>query len=276
MNNFYRLFVRLRVFLLFFVLEVVALTLFTQSSYFQHATVVEYIRLVKSRIDGVVDNWKYYFSLKEANERLALENNDLRNRLERYMSAASISVETVVADTLGRPVFTYIPATIVTNSVNSLHNYITLNVGAEHGIEPDMGVMVHNGVIGTVVVVYKHYSLVKSLLNVNWKVSAKLSNGAFGTLYWEGKNYREMVLYEIPQHSIVNVGDTIVTSGYSDMLPAEIPIGTVKSFQIKGGNFYKITVALFADFKKIHTVNVVNYIHRNELKTLESSGNRNE
>jgi rod shape-determining protein MreC len=276
MNNFYRLFLRLRVFLLFIILEVIALSLLSNSSYYQHAAIVSNARMLKSQIDGIVNDWSYYFSLKEANEQLALENNALRNRLERYLSITNAAAETVVADTLGNPVFTYIPATIVANSVNSLHNYITLNVGSKQGIEPDMGVMVHNGVIGTVVTVYEHYSLVKSLLNNNWKVSAKLSNGAFGTLHWDGKSYHEILLSEIPQHNTVNVGDTVVSSGYSDMLPSDIPVGTVKSFQIKGGNFYEIKVSLFADFKKIHTVNVVNHLYRNELKSLESPDNRHE
>jgi rod shape-determining protein MreC len=153
-----------------------------------------------------------------------------------------------------------------------LHNYITLNVGAEHGIKPDMGVIVHNGLVGTVVYVSEHYSLVKSLLHANWRISAKLArSGTFGSLYWNGTDYREMLLTEIPQHIPVNIGDTIVSSGFSALFPANIPIGTAKSMTTKRGNFYEITVTLFADFKRLRYVDVVDHLYSNELKILEAA-----
>lgn len=271
MNAIYRLLVRLRVVLLFIVLEAVALLWTVNSSYYQHSVVVSYVRLGKEILDEKINSWRYYFSLQEINERLAQENNELQNRLEYYHRQDSLKQATV-SDTLGRPVYSYIPATVASNSVNNLHNYITLNVGAAHGIVPDMGVVVHNGLIGTVVHVSEHYSLVKSLLSANWRVSAKVKrSGAFGPLYWNGANYRELILADIPQHIPVAIGDTIVSSGYSAFFPPDIPIGMVKSIDTKRGNFYEITITLFADFKQLHYVNVVKHLYQDELKELASS-----
>jgi rod shape-determining protein MreC len=277
MNVFFRLFVKLRVFLLFFVLEIVAVSLLSYSSYYQRTAIVGVVRLGKGKIDGWLENGSYYFSLKEVNKQLAAENNALRNRLESYGRLHDRPADTTVTDSLGQPVFSYLPATVVSNRVNHLHNYMLLNAGTEQGVNTDMGVMMHNGVIGTVVEVYEHYSLVKSLLNVDWRVSAKLAgNGAFGSLYWDGKDYREVLLTEIPQHIPIQVGDTVISSGYSSLFPADIPIGTIKSYQVKRGNFYEITVVLFADFKRIHAVNIVKHLHRNELKTIKFFDNSNE
>jgi rod shape-determining protein MreC len=272
MNTFYRLFLRLRVFLVFLVLEISALVLLANSSYFQQAAMITNIRLLKMQIDGIWNNWTYYFSLKKTNEQLAQENAALRNRLQFYTEQSVTPAEATVADSAGTPVYSCVSARIVANSVNSLHNYMTLNVGAEQGIKPDMGVVVQDGIVGLVVTVFDHYSLVKSLLNVNWQVSAKLAeSGFFGSLYWNGKDYREAVLTEIPQHVAVHIGDTIITSGLSSIFPADIPLGTVKSYRIKGGNFYEITVSLFADFKKLYAVNVVRHLYRDELQSLEAS-----
>ncbi|MDR0728613.1 MAG: rod shape-determining protein MreC [Prevotellaceae bacterium] len=272
MNTFYRLFLRLRVFLVFLVLEIIALALLSNSSYFQQAAIVENIRLVKARVDGIWDNWTYYFSLKKSNEQLALENTELRNRLQYYQEKSNAPIEATVTDSADAPVYSYVSARIVANNVNTLHNYMMLNVGSRQGIEPDMGVIVHNGIVGLVVTAYEHYSLVKSLLNVNWQVSAKLAgNGFFGSLYWDGKNDREMILTEIPQHVTVHVGDTVISSGLSSIFPSDIPIGTVHSYRVKGGNFYEITVSLFIDFRKIYAVNVVKHLYRDEWKTLEAS-----
>ncbi|MDR2359088.1 MAG: rod shape-determining protein MreC [Prevotellaceae bacterium] len=270
MNAIYRLLVRLRVTLLFIALEVVALLCIINSSYYQHSIVVNYVRLGKEILDEKINSWRYYFSLEEINERLAQENNELQNRLEYYNRQDSLKQATV-SDTLSRPVYSYIPAAVASNSVNNLHNYITLNIGAAHGVVPDMGVVVYNGLIGTVIHVSEHYSLVKSLLSANWRVSAKVKrSGTFGPLYWNGINYRELVLADIPQHIPVAIGDTIVSSGYSAFFPPDIPIGMVKSIETKRGNFYEITVTLFADFKQLRYVNVVKHLYQDELKELAS------
>ena len=92
--------------------------------------------------------------------------------------------------------------------------------------------------------------------------------GDFGPLQWDGITHNEAVLHDIPQHSNVQVGDTVVTSGYSSIFPPNIPVGVVKSYEIKLGNFYEIRMRLFADFKKIRHVNVVSFLYRDEVKAL--------
>ncbi|MDR1405924.1 MAG: rod shape-determining protein MreC [Prevotellaceae bacterium] len=270
MNAIYRLLVRLRVVLLFIALESVALLWTVNSSYYQHAVIAARVRLGKEMLDGKVNSWRYYFSLEEINERLAQENNELQNLLEYYTGRDS-SQQITVSDTLGRRIYSYIPATVVSNSVNNLHNYITLSAGADHGIMPDMGVIVHNGLVGTVVYVSAHYSLVKSLLSANWRVSAKVKrNGTFGPLHWDGVNYREAILTDIPQHIPVAIGDTVVSSGYSSFFPPDIPVGTVRAIDTKRGNFYEITITLFTDFRQLRYVNVVKHLYYDELKALAS------
>jgi len=271
MNAFYRLFQRLRILLLFLLLEAIAISLLSNSTYFQHSKILNAVRIQKSRIDARVDAWSYYFSLREANDQLAQENNELRNQLARYKSVDTLTWQ-IRRDTVETPLYTYIPAVAITNSVSDLHNYITLNIGAAKGVEPLMGVITHNGLVGTVVSVSEHYSLVMSLLNTDFRASVKLANsGAFGSLRWTVKNnYREVVLNEIPQHIPVNVGDTIVSSGRSEMFPSDVPVGIVKDY-IKRGNFYEITVTLLADFKRLRYVEVVNNKYRNELRELESN-----
>ncbi len=276
MNAFYRLFVKLRVLLLFLILETVAFLLLANHSYYQHATVVNAVRTAKGRVDARIESWNSYFSLRETNEQLAQENNELRNRLGRYESVDTLIGKTIY-DSLETPLYTYLPAVVVTNAVSDLHNYITLNVGADKGVEPLMGVMVHNGLVGTVVSVSEHYSLVMSLLNTDFRASAKLArSGAFGSLYWPGKSYRDVLLTEIPQHIDVNVGDTVVSSGKSDMFPPDVPIGVVKSYSVKRGNFYEITVMLFADFKTLRYVEIVEQLHRAELRKIEKTGNHEQ
>ncbi len=80
--------------------------------------------------------------------------------------------------------------------------------------------------------------ILESILNTGWKFNVRLKrSGDFGPLQWDGLYYKQSVLLDIPQHSKVNIGDTVVTSGYSELFPQNIPIGVVQSYEIKRGNF---------------------------------------
>ena len=121
-----------------------------------------------------------------------------------------------------------------------------------------MAVTSGDGVAGVIVGCSENYSVAMSLLNLDFKLSARIkSNGYFGSLSWDGRDYRHAVLNEIPQHVTVNVGDTIETTGYSAIFPEGILVGTVSDFEKTGGDFYKIKVSLMTDFRKLHFVDVI-------------------
>ncbi len=269
MENVFRFLARSRVFFLFLVIEVIALFMIVRSSYYQSTKIMNSVRYLQAMCEEQVNSWEQYFSLKNMNADLAEENNRLRKILSYYQS-----VDTTKSFTEKLPLYPdyeYTLATVIDNSVNRQHNYITLNVGKNHQIEPDMGVMVDNGVVGIITSVTGRYALVKSFLNTDWKVSARLlRSGAFGPLHWDGKIYTEALLSEIPQHIDVQVGDTVVTSGYSSIFPPDIPIGIVKSFQVKRGNFYEIKVALLTDYKRLRYVTVARFTQRDEINQLDS------
>ena len=83
-----------------------------------------------------------------------------------------------------------------------------------------MAVNSSNSVAGVIVGCSENYSVAMSLLNLDFKLSARIkSNGYFGSLSWDGRDYRYAVLSEIPQHVTVNVGDTIETTGLFSNFP---------------------------------------------------------
>ena len=50
------------------------------------------------------------------------------------------------------------------------------------------------------------------------------------------------------------MGDTIETTGYSAIFPEGCMVGTVSDLKKSGSDFYKITIELFTDFKKLQYV----------------------
>jgi rod shape-determining protein MreC len=135
-----------------------------------------------------------------------------------------------------------------------------------------MAVTSMEGVAGIVVSSSENFSVAMSLLNLDFRLSTRMkSNGYFGSLSWDGRNYRYAILNEIPQHVLINKGDTVETTGYSAIFPEGKLIGVVSDFEKEGGDFYKIRILLATDFKKLNYINVIANLKRNEQKQLEKS-----
>ncbi len=137
--------------------------------------------------------------------------------------------------------------------------------------EKDFGVIGSKGVVGVVATVSKHYSLVVSLLNKRIALSARLKkNNFFGTLKWNGEDYRYANLTEIPNHIQIGIGDTVVSSGFSAIFPENINLGVISDINNnKSNNFYDLKVQLLTDFKSIKNVYFIKNQQKNEQLNLE-------
>ena len=231
-----------------------------------------------------------FFDLKAANNELIQENLRLRTTLQAYIQQRNMAVgnlevpldltpiDTLKGDSARKVIYAFTTGRIVNNSVNQRHNFITINKGRRQGVRPDMGVISAGKVVGLVTNVSDNYSTAISVLNSKWKLSAKIkSNDYFGSLSWNGRDYRTVQLNEIPYHVMVNKGDTVVTTGFSSSFPEGIMIGTIADYSIcSGSNFYKIEVTLAADFRSLVEVALVENKHRSEIKQLESLNNTND
>ena len=257
MNSLLRFLEKYYFLILFLVLEGFSIWLLADHNYYQKASFGKLSRGVTSVIDLQVSNINHYLRFKQANIELAIENVSLRNEIAQLKNRLESNRGTL-SDSIGGAKYTFTTARVINNSINKQNNYLTLNAGSNEGIQREMGVITKDGIVGIVASVTKNFSTVISLLNTNLKVSAKHSrSGTFGSLYWDGLNYREVVLSEIPQHVNLIQGDSIVTSGYSSIFPPGIPLGTVEEFDLKGGSFYVVKVKLLSDFKQLDYVYVI-------------------
>ncbi len=213
-----------------------------------------------------------YLSLSEQNQRLAEENARFRNNMKSSFKSNIINYNEV-KDSIYQQKYFYIPAKVINNSVSSAHNYITLNKGSRHGIKTEMAVVSTGNVVGQVVRVSENYSLVVSMLNTNVGLSAKIKNlKYFGSVVWDGVDFQKVKLNEISNHVPLNVGDSVITSGYGAVFPEGMLIGTIADYKATpGDSFYSITLNLAADFKSISNVNVIGNFLRKEQIELENT-----
>ncbi|MDR1343603.1 MAG: rod shape-determining protein MreC [Prevotellaceae bacterium] len=269
MGNLIRFILRFRGFILFLILESIAVLLLSYNSYYQRTQMFGALQVVQSYCYEVAKNATSYLALRDDNEMLLRENAKLRNQLDHYQSCDNANSAVQVSSGAGY-LFSYMPAKVVNSTTNRQNNYLVLNAGEWQNVSPEMGVVADNGVVGIILNTSAHYATVMSLLNRDFRISARIRRtGYLGTLMWDGLNYREAILSEVPQHVQVEVGDTVETSGYSAMFPEGIVVGTITSYETRKGNFHEIRVKLEVDFKKLRYVNVIKFTHSEELKKLE-------
>ena len=222
---------------------------------------------------GITQDIRHYFSLKEKNDALAMENFALREtilELEsiiRTEARASEITSDGVADG-----YRYTPATIVKISNNSQHNYLIINKGSENGITEGSGIITGKGAVGVIDAVSENFSYARSFKNHGMNISARLGrNGAVGPVSWDGYSNDGAIMREIPHHVEFTPGDTVYTSGYSSIFPPDIPIGITGEAKIVNGSTYEIKVRLFEDFGALRYVTVVENTGKDEMQRLEKN-----
>ena len=210
-----------------------------------------------------------YLNLRVINEKLAEENIALRNRIGIKDNKEN-SLFFSSTDSIYKQQYIHTSGEIVNNSTNRQKNFFTVNKGERQGIKVDMAVLSENSVAGVIVSCSENYSVAMSLLNLDFRLSARIKpSGYFGSLNWNGRDAQYAFLNEIPQHVYINVGDTIETTGFSAIFPEGVLIGTVMDYEKQGGDFFKITVLLATDFKKLHFVDIVGNMKKTEQLQLE-------
>lgn len=278
MRNLWDFILRYSKWLIFMIYMIISLWLLVKNNPYQHYIYLTSANAVSSAILGTTDNVTSYFHLKEINEDLQVRNANLEREIYALRHALRDYREEAYEDSLAsdssKSQFDFIIAHVISNSISRTHNYITIEKGANDSIRPEMGVVDQNGVVGIVNIVGPNASRVISLLNPKMRLSCKVKGSDyFGSLVWDGKSPHEAVLEELPRHERFKKGDTIVTSGYSAVFPADIPVGTILSHEKEhDDNFYALRIKLLSDFTTLSTVHVI----KNDMKTELDSISANE
>jgi len=269
MRNLLQLIKKYQYFLLFLLFESLSFYLIVRYNTFQQGRMVNFTRSIASRVYEQSAEIKSYLTLREVNADLIEENASLRNTLlSSKIIRSSVFLEMV--DTLYEQKYNFTTADVINATVSRQNNLLTLNKGAKHGIEPEMGVISSHGVVGVVSDVSGSFATVIPVINRSLRISARIkASEYFGSVVWEGTNYRYAQLNEIPHHVNISIGDTIVTSGFSAIFPEGITVGYISEAEVRGGNFYNIDIRLANDFKSLHNIMVVKNILKEEQETLE-------
>jgi len=271
MRNLLIFITKYNAFFLFLIFEVSALVIYVKYNSFQKATFINSANNVTGNLYLQFNQLHAYLALRDANDSLAHENARLRNQLKSSFYVDTVAKHKIV-DTIYKQQYEFIEARVVNNSINHSNNYITINRGSSQGVAKGMGVICNLGIVGKVVYVSDHYSVVQSMLHKDSQFSAMLAdNKEIGSIQWgDDLDPHKGILKDVNNNAQPKLGELVVTSGYS-LFPEGITIGKVSNLHSKAGGYYlNMEVTFAVDFSKLQYVNVVNNNFSKEQEALEA------
>jgi rod shape-determining protein MreC len=281
MRNVFLFLRRYSVFIIFLVMQIMALSMLFTDNRFHNTVMGMVTNEVAGNINKRVDKAEEFLSLSEQNKKLREQNAKLLSLLPSGTllpdSAMEIVTDTFRLDSIKQyRQYQYLSAKVISNSVFLQQNYMVLHRGSNQGLQPNMAVVGMDGVIGTIVHVSENMSLVMSLLNRQSKVIATLKKGSgLGEISWDGKDPRYLVLTKIPKTVVVKKGDTVVSSPYSDKFPPGLPIGIVHEVeQDQETNTYILLVKTAVNFYNVQHAYAVKNKLEDEMEALKRKMNK--
>lgn len=248
---------------LFTILEVISIVLLFQHNSYQGSAWISSSNAVAGKVYETNANIEQFFSLVKRNEQLTQRNLYLEQQVQTLSSQlykqAGDSTFMRMAGIKLLEHYHIIPAKVVSNSLSTLDNLITINKGEADGVKKDMGVACGTGIVGIVYLTGKHYSVVIPVLNSHSSISCSIQKrGYFGYLRWPGGDPRHAYLDDIPRHAHFRLYDKVVTSGYSSVFPKGMMVGKIiHVYNSPDGISYRCMVELSTDFGNLHDVCVI-------------------
>ena len=275
---------RIYVVLLFILIEAIALNYYAHSSYYTRAKILSHANMVTGALQQGILSLRQYFTLRSENEMLTSRIVELENTLtlyrERDMQQQTDTLSLAAMDSTmmaSMSQYRYMSARVVSNTINSPRNLITINRGHQDGVLGEMAVITPDGaMVGYVVECSERYSIVMPLLNTDFRTSGKIAGDEhFGSISWDGTSPHRVQLSELTKYSEFEEGDEVVAAGLSHIFPEGIRIGYVESRKENSNlTSYDVEVRLAADMTRLSNVILIENTSYAEITNLEQSAKK--
>lgn len=155
--------------------------------------------------------------------------------------------------------YTLVPAEVIGHDIESIDQTILLNKGSSDGVAIDLPVIVGEGIlIGKVIKVDADTSVIRLVNDNQSRVGATILNRTKSLGVVEGGFGISLQMNLIPRDEIVQVGDSVITSGLEKNLPRGLVLGTVASIQNEAYKpFQEAILTPGADVGKLTLVSVL-------------------
>ncbi len=183
------------------------------------------------------------------------ENQSLRQQLMRYTllnaELADIARENEELKAMlrfnQRASYDLQVAEVISRGASSVLSTLTLNVGGAQGITVNQPVLTLKGLIGKTMTVAENATVLHLITDRNFRLSVKIGveglRGIMRPLYGQFAEVKG-----IANDGTIRIGDLILTSGFSDIYPKDLPVGeVVEVTMIPGETSSRVRALLFAN-----------------------------
>ncbi len=278
MNNLIEFFKKAFHIIILAVLLILSLVMLGKSLSFNEHQLAKFVQSIVGPIQKTGADMIHKLKLGPENESLVQQNIALMREKESMFITKEDTVMTKMSETDSlhtqqERMYDYTYAHITFRTTDKAFNYLIIDKGSNDGIDKDMGVLSPDGVAGVVTDVSKNFATVRPILHPESRISAVVQPAKQnGTVVWGDNDPRIAFLEDIPQHSEINIGDSVFTNGYSNIFPAGLLIGTVKEVQIgKNASFLTIKINLATKYTDIYTVYLIKNLYKSEIDTLKAN-----
>jgi rod shape-determining protein MreC len=156
--------------------------------------------------------------------------------------------------------FRLLTAQVIGRDPSNWYSTIILNKGTNDGVQKDMAVVTHQGLVGRIINVSPQASEVLLIID---------QEGAVGTRVWEtretlgvvegnGQEKNLLTMIHMAHDAEIEVGQTIVTSGLAGLFPPGIKIGEVVAVKDEASGLMKqAEIQPFVNFNRLEEVLII-------------------
>ncbi|HLN19135.1 MAG TPA: rod shape-determining protein MreC, partial [Patescibacteria group bacterium] len=215
--------------------------------------------ILSKKVQGTFDFLDSISDLKKENENLFRENNQLLAELAGLKDTKRINEDLENQLKLApKGKFDLEAARVIGQDPQKLGSWIMIDKGSLQGVATEMPVIVSDGIlIGKISEVYPNSSQVELLTSADSSINAlDLETNAKGLI--KGEYSLGIVLDMVEQSEILNVGDTVITSGLGSNIGRGLYIGTIVQIKTTEDRlFQEAIVSPRIKYSKLETVFVI-------------------
>ncbi len=278
MNNLIEFFKRAFHIIVLAVLLILSVVMMGKSLAFNDYRLSRAVQSIVGPIQKSGRSMIHRFHLGPENEALVQQNIELLRERENMFLVKEDTTLTEMStpdstNTKRVRLYDYTYAHVIFRTTDRAFNYMIVDKGSDDGISRDMAVLSPQGVAGVVTDVSPNFATVRPILHPESRISAVVTPAnQNGTVIWEGNDPRVAYLEAIPQHSEINIGDSVFTNGFSNIFPKGLFIGTVKEVQVgNNASFLTIKIKLATKYTDLYTVYLVENLFKSEIDSLKAN-----
>lgn len=249
-----------------FLLVVVALTLMTYQSNKGRIAPLRFVgdflnylnEVVHSVSTAVGDPFRKIALRDEDNRRLRAVMNKMLLDQQKYRDLffENIRLREILA--LREKEKRYVAsARIISRGLDRWSNTVVIEKGKRDGVAKDMAVITPAGLVGKVSSVADNYASVLLMTDINFSASVKIQETRREAVL-SGTGAGRCILKYVPHEVVIKEGEVVVTSGFDDLFPQEVPVGYVSRVLKKGSSiFQEIEITPFQDLARLDEIVIV-------------------